>query len=731
MPVITVGRLITEQTKLNSNGEERWMRGTIQLYGPCRSLLSEIGQRKLPFTIVTGKVIPREPLILLGEITSYRIPNSNVEWKTLEIKKFIEKDNPILDELDCTFDQAIRRIARKDQEFLEKLGMAELNVRKKIIELVGPRNSFADKLIEHFGDSAYRKLVENPWKMIHIIPYFTIKQADAVAEKLGIPLTDKRRFVEYFRYLLDQSFESHRNTYISENEFLAFYWMHFSEEMTLQEFKGLARKKDSPIIRSNLGYHPAHFYLAELASYNIITKSLQTEIPTTDMEDGITEQVLAESEILLTEEQVHAVKHAFHTPLHVIRGGPGTGKTTVLNTILKKLAILTGSNFGEQSPFLLVAPTGKAAYRMYEQTGVTAHTIHSAFGIIPDYGCLDIEETAKRLSHVRYLIIDESSMLDTKLFGDLCRVLLAMDHIPFLLLVGDADQLPPVQHGQVFQDLINFLLKHAPEHITSLTLLKRQADGSNIPELASFIRKGEFPDESWFQDKKDIFFVPVTMDAFQDRLVKGVLEPKRDIIDKIQILTPYRNGETPDTIHAINNLVGPLYNPPKTRGDGDDPEPTVSCSNPSRTFRVGDKVINKANRSKTIINGSIGTIIDINDRPRDLFAWTIEVRFENGEEELYCYEDFKVLEPAYAITIHASQGSEYENVVTCLLRNSSMNAFLNRNLLYVAITRASKKLVLMGSIGAYAQVAATEQAPRKTALAYWLEYRKGRNEWED
>lgn len=731
MPVVTVGRLITEQTKLNSNGEERWIRGTVNLYGACQLFLREIKQRKLPFTIVTGKVLPREPAILLGEITTYPIPNSKIEWKTLEIREFIPRDSVLFEELGCTFQEAVKKIANKDPEFLDQIGAAELATRKKIIDLVGSKNRFADHLMEQFGDAAYQKLVENPWKMIHIIPYFTIKQADAVAEKLGIPLTDKRRFVEYFRYLLDQSFESHRNTYISENEFLAFYWMHFSEEMSMNEFKSLANKPGSPVIRTKLGYHPAHFYFAEEASYEIIMKSLHTEIPITEKEEKITELVLKESEITLTSEQVHAVKHAFHSPLHIITGGPGTGKTTVLNTILKKLALLVGTGFDDQCPFLLIAPTGKAAYRMFEQTGIVAHTIHSAFGIIPEYGCLDIEQTAKRLSHVRYLIIDESSMLDTKLFGDLCRVLLEMNHIPFILMVGDADQLPPVQHGQVFQDLLQFLQKHMPEHVTSLTLLKRQENGSHIPELASYIKKGQFPNEAWFADKDDIFFVPVTMDTFSDCLMNGVLLPKKENLDTIQILTPYRNGTTPDTIYAINTLVEPLYNPVDESVDENHPEPTVTAGNPPRTFRVGDKVINRQNRSKTIINGSIGTILSINDRPRDLFAWTIEVQFESGEIDIYRYEEFKYLEIGYAITIHASQGSEYENVVTCALRNSTNMDFLNKNLLYVAITRASKRLVLMGQISTFQQIAATNQRPRHTALAYWLENRKGENEWED
>lgn len=715
MPIITVGRLEPEDIRLNKSGENRWIKGRVHLYGFCSKLLQNLHQKKLTFTMTTGQVLPKEPVILTGELTPYTIPNSATTIQTLKVERFFTKDDPLLEELGLSFINAYMKIVRGDKELLEKLGAAKLEVQKQLTDLLGTRNRFASTLMEHFGDDAYRELVKNPWKMIHIIPYFTIKQADAVAEKLGIPLTDERRFQEYFRYLMDQSFADHRNTYMLENEFIAFYWMNFSDDMPLDEFKQLVDRPDAPVIRSAVGYHPAHFYFAEKASYEVVKKSLSITIPTMQEEKDLVAQICSDYGMNLTEEQNHAVMSVFHTPLHIITGGPGTGKTTILQIIVEKLMHLTDVTVEEYAPFLLAAPTGKAAYRMWEQTGVTAHTIHSTFGIIPEFGCLNVEETAKRLSHIRYLIIDEASMLDTKLFGDMCRVLLAMDHIPFLLLVGDVDQLPPVQHGQVFRDLLEFLKRTSPRQVTTLTVLKRQADGSHIPELAAFIKDGGFPDEEWFQDKDDIFFVPVVMDAFQNALIERVLKPKQEMLADIQIITPYRTGATPDTIGAINKFIEPVYNP-KTEKT----EQCISYGDPVRTFRLGDKVINKKNRTKTVINGSIGTITNVNNMPRDIFAWTLDVTFEDGQVETYVYEELKQLELAYAITIHASQGSEYPNVVTCLLRAPNDRGFLNQNLLYVAVTRASQKLVLMGSIGIFKAAAATPQQPRRTMLAYWL-----------
>ncbi len=713
MPTIVVGRLQPETVRLNEGGETRWIKGDIILHPNCRQILSEIHQKRLPFTHTTGKVLPKGFVILTGELTSYRIPKTDIDWKTLEVKEVITEQSPTFQAIGLPFIEVVRKIAKEDPEVLEQLGSAKLLLKQKIVELVGKQNQFADRLIDIFGDNAYQKLVENPWKMIHFIPYFTMKQADAVAQKLGIPLDDERRFQEHFRYLLEQAFENRRDTYMSYNEFMAIYYMNFTNDMTADEYKDLVNQPDPPVIRTRLGYHPAHFFYAEKASFKVVRQSQDISVPVTEEEEQLLQRVIANEEITLTEEQYTAAKLAFHTPMHIIKGGPGTGKTTVLNTILKKLMLLTGSGPADEfAPFLLVAPTGKAAYRMWEQTGISAHTAHSAFGILPDYGCVDVQETAHRLSHIRYIVIDEASMLDTMLFGDMCRVMLAMDHLPFLLVVGDEDQLQPVSHGQVFKDLIAYFIKKAPEQITTLNLLKRQAADSHIPELASYIRQGQFPDADWFADKPDISFVPTNMNNLQATLTEQVLKPKLDEIETIQILTPYRNGSTPDTIYALNELCEPLFNPDT------ETSPEVRLKTPPRIFKEGDKVINRINRSETVINGSIGIIQAIHNQSRDVFAWTIEVLFESGTSVTYAFDEWKYLEPAYAITIHASQGSEYERVVTCIVRGTT--GFLNRNLLYVAVTRASKQLVLMGDIYEMKRIAATEEIPRKTALRPWL-----------
>lgn len=719
--MIIAGRFVPEQVKDNENG--RWIRGDIMPYGRCALLLDDIGehgQRRLPFTIVTSHPLPKKPIVAVGSLSEY-ILNDGTPWYTLEVSEYYEKGDPALDEYG-TFNELADRIAKKDEDVIMGLGDRKTRVKEALKKIFGTGNNFADRMIERFGTSAYDRLKDNPWQMIHVIPYFTMKQADHAAEVLGIPLTDENRFREHFRSRIDIFFADRKDTYMSHADFYGLYLLDFASEMTKDEFMKKTMECDDPLVfETELGIHPAQFYYDERASVNLIRRAGRINIPVTEEIENA-ERIAREAlNFVLTPEQDHGFRNAFRTPIHFITGGPGTGKTTLLSAILKKLEILTHKNLNDPtSPVLLAAPTGKAAYRMWEQTHVTSHTLHSAFQIIPDYGCVDMERAADALSHVRYLIIDESSMLDTHLFGETARIIAKMDHVPFILLVGDIDQLAPVGHGQVFKDLLDYAEAVYPECVTRLTVLKRQKDDSNIPELANdYIAKGKFPSPDWFVDKPDVKFVNVDSNTLIPVLEKAVLVPRRGDLDDVQLITPFRNGTMNDTVPAINDIAQPYYNPDEGK--------FVRINNPDRVFRIGSKVINKKNRTDTIINGSIGTIIEMNTSSRDLFEWSFTVRFECGDELVYPYGDLKELDLAYAITVHASQGSEYENVVLCIARGGSSPEFLNRNLIYTAATRAVKKLILLGNIKAFAAAAATPAPVRKTALSVWLrEERKKR-----
>lgn len=714
--MIIAGRLSPDMTRENENG--RWIKGNIMPYGQCALLLEEIGdhgQSRLPFTITATCPLPRKPVVAVGSLSEYEFPDNGKKWYTLEISEYYEKDDPILTEFG-TFNELTTKIARKEEEVIAALGDRKTRVKEALQKIFGTGNSFADRMIDRFGVSAYERLKSNPWQMIHLIPYFTMKQADEAAKYLGIPLTDENRFREHFRSRLNLFFEDRKDTYMSEGDFYALYLMDFASEMTKEEFMAKTMDCDDPlVIRSTLGVHPAQFYYDERASVKLIKRAGTVHISDTEEILQAEKQARKLLDFTLTEEQEHAFKQAFRSPIHFITGGPGTGKTTTLSAILKKLEILTHMDLRDpNSPVLLVSPTAKAAYRMWEQTKIPAHTAHSAFHIIPDYGCVDMEQAAEALEHIHYLVIDESSMLDTHLFGEMARIMGKMSHIPFILLVGDVDQLAPVGHGQVFKDLLDYAEDKCPECVTKLTILKRQKNGSHIPELANdYLANGKFPNKEWFEDKPDITFVNADTNTLSNILEYGVLKPKKGSLDSVQIITPFRNGNMSDTVPAINNMAQPYYNP--------EPEgKSLTVNNPDRTFQIGSRVINKKNRTETIINGSIGTVIRMGTTSKDLFEWTVTVRFDCGDEATYAYGELKELDLAYAITVHASQGSEYDNVVLCVVRGGANPEFLNRNLIYTAVTRTVNRLILLGNVKTFATAAATPAPVRKTALSVWL-----------
>lgn len=686
-------------------------------YGSCVFLLDKVGprgQRRLPFTITTTHPLPRKPIIAVGSLSPYILP-SGEPWYTLDITEYYEEDDLALKEFG-TFDEIAAKLAKEDTTVVLALGDRKARVKETLQKIFGTGNNFADRMIDQFGVSAYDRLKSNPWQMIHVIPYFTMKQADHAAEVLGIPLTDENRFREHFRSRINLFFEDRKDTYMSDSDFYALYLMDFAGEMTKEEFKKKTMDCEEPLVfKTDLGIHPAQFYYDEKASVNLIKRAGRIKIPETDEIIQAEETARLFLDYDLTQEQEHGFKHAFRSPIHFITGGPGTGKTTTLSAILKKLEILTHMDLKDpNSPVLLAAPTGKAAYRMWEQTGIPAHTINSAFRIIPGYGCVDMEQAAEALNHIRYLIIDESSMLDTHLFGEAARVMAKMNHIPFMLLVGDIDQLAPVGHGQVFKDLLEYAEAVCPECVTRLTVLKRQKDGSSIPELAQYLSHGKFPNKEWFDSKSDITFIPTDSNMLPRILEHAVLAPKKGNLDDVQIITPYRNGTMSDTVPALNRLVQSYYNP-EPNGK------SITVNNPDRTFQLGSRVINKKNRTETIINGSIGTVIAMDTKSRDIFNWSITVQFDSGDEAIYAYGDLRELDLAYAITVHASQGSEYENVVLCITRGGANTEFLNRNLLYTAVTRTVKRLILLGNIKAFMAAAATPAPVRKTALSEWLQ----------
>ena len=384
--------------------------------------------------------------------------------------------------------------------------------------------------------------------------------------------------------------------------------------------------------------------------------------------------------------------------LLVITGGPGTGKTTIIKAICN---ILNENNL----KFNLAAPTGRAAKRMQESTENVAFTIHRLIGIKPESPIPEFNE--ENTLDCDYVIVDEASMIDIKLMDKLLK---ALSSKTALILVGDHNQLPSVGAGNVLKDILDTDIKSV-----KLKKIFRQAKESNIVVNAHKINDGLYPILN--QKNKDFFFINSNSKKFQNdllELVKNRLPNyyKLDPINDIQILAPSKKSLW--GIVNINDLCQKELNKNPN---------SIKINN--RIFKLGDKVmqvrnnyelesLNPDNFDDGVYNGDIGRIIDIDKNMESL-----KVEFYDGNIVSYKKEDVKDLDLSYAITIHKSQGSEFDCVLIPMMPASFM--LLNRNLLYTAITRAKKLVILLGEKKILKQmVRNNNESKRLTNLSFWI-----------
>ena len=401
-----------------------------------------------------------------------------------------------------------------------------------------------------------------------------------------------------------------------------------------------------------------------------------------DIEKEIKEAIKSLS-IKLSKIQIDAIKSCFEENISIITGGPGTGKTTIINTI-SKIYLDNGYNIS------LCAPTGRAAKRIEETTGIEAKTIHRMLGYIPssydDIGHFEYNEDNPLDTDV--IIIDEMSMVDVVLFEKLLR---GMKDNTRLVIVGDVDQLPSVGAGNVLRDLINSKkIKY-----TKLVDIFRQSESSNIIVNAHKINNGQEPILN--EKNSDFFFLKTETPAITRNVVVDLISKRLpnaygyDFSKDIQILTQSRKGIC--GVFELNRLLQDILNP-KT-------ETTDELLVGNKLFRVNDKVMQTKNNYNLsffdsdgeenfgVYNGDMGHIIFIDKSSKKL---TVEM--DDNRVIDYTLEDLDNLELAYAITIHKSQGSEFKSVIIPMF--DGYRLLQTRNLLYTAITRAKENIVLVG-----------------------------------
>lgn len=549
--------------------------------------------------------------------------------------------------------------------------------------------NLAVKIYRQYGMEIYGILKENPYRLADDIQGVGFKIADEIAAKAGIRTDSDFRIRSGILYaLLQASGEGH--TYLPKEELTerTARLLEIEPEYIEKHYMDLAMERKVMLKEKGekVQVFAASYYMMEANTAAMLKElDLRYEVPKREMEDRI-RRIEEQSRMELDELQKRAVEEAVQNGLFVLTGGPGTGKTTTINTIIRYFEL-------EGMDICLAAPTGRAAKRMSETSGYEAKTIHRMLelnGAVEGNAGFERNETNPLEADV--VIIDEMSMVDISLMYSLLKAIVPGTR---LILVGDANQLPSVGPGSVLRDIID----SGRYQVVRLNKIFRQASQSDIVVNAHKINEGQ---EVVLDNKsRDFFFlkrydadviISIVIQLIQQKLPKYVDARPFDI----QVLTPMRKGLL--GVERLNGILQQYLNPEE--------EGKAEKEVGERIFREGDKVMQTKNnyqleweiKSKYglpidkglgVFNGDMGVIRQINE-----FAQTVTVEFEEGRVVEYSFKNLEELELAYAITIHKSQGSEYPAVVIPLLSGPRM--LMNRNLLYTAVTRARKCVTLVG-----------------------------------
>lgn len=578
------------------------------------------------------------------------------------------------------------------------------------LQQFGITMNLAVKIYNEYGQEVYGILKENPYRLADDIEGVGFRTADDIAAKAGIRTDSDFRVRSGILYtLLQASGEGH--TFLPQEELTAKTSELLGIDKNIIEKNYMDLSIDRKIIMKQSGeqtqIYSASFYYMEANTATMLRElDIAYDVADAEIEQRI-HNIEKQTGMQLDEHQVQAVKEAVRNGLLVITGGPGTGKTTTINTIIRYFEM-------EGMDIFLAAPTGRAAKRMSETTGFEARTIHRMLELNGGMeGSAGFERNETNPLETDLVIIDEMSMVDITLMNSLLKAIAPGTR---LILVGDINQLPSVGPGSVLKDII----QSEAFNVVMLTKIFRQASTSDIIVNAHKINRGE--EVSLDNKSMDFFFlkryeadiiINVVLQLVKQKLPKFVDATPYDI----QVLTPMRKGLL--GVERLNGILQQYLNPPdkskreKEHGD--------------MVFREGDKVMQTKNnyqleweictkfgltvdKGMGIFNGDMGIITEIND-----FAETLTVEFDEGRKVEYSYKLLDELELAYAITIHKSQGSEYPAVVIPLLSGPSM--LMNRNLLYTAVTRARKCVTLVGNDTTFNQmIQNTSQQKRYSGL---------------
>lgn len=589
----------------------------------------------------------------------------------------------------------VRGISENKANQISEIFHEQYELRRAMLFLqdYGITPNYAAKIYKKYREQTMEVIQTNPYRLADDIWGIGFKKADDIAARMGISKDSPHRIKTGILYVLN-FFSNNGHTYIPKNTLM---------QQTMQLLQVTQEQIEHGMIELHIGkdiviktqgekdivFLSAFYYAEQWIARRLIDMAEHADYEQDlDIEKDI-QKFEKDNDITLAQEQKTAVKEALSNGVVVITGGPGTGKTTTINTIINMLE-------KQELEVMLAAPTGRAAKRMSEATGREAQTIHRLLEI--EF----IQEDSKRQSFVRnednpldtdVLIVDEMSMVDVILMNSLLKAMVPGQH---LILVGDADQLPSVGAGNVLKDIIN----SGRIKIVRLTQIFRQAQESAIITNAHRINQGKYPITN--QKHTDFFLM---QRAVQNEVVETLLGlaserlpkfKKCDPLRDIQVLAPMRKGLL--GVNELNKSLQQALNPPHPS--------KIEKEFRTGIFRTGDKVMQIKNNYNTpwkiynragikydegvgVFNGDCGIIQEINPQ-REL----ITVLFDDQKTVEYDYGQLDELELAYAVTIHKSQGSEYPIIILPI--HSGPPMLLNRNLLYTAVTRAKNLVVVVG-----------------------------------